>query len=172
MKETLRFGFILGIICVVAAGLLAGVDILTKPKILAQEKLEEELSLRAIFPSAHHFDEVRDGGKVIYYKVFSNDGKFIGVAFKASGKGYAGEIKTLVGMLSDGRITAIKVMSQSETPGLGSRIAETNFTERFQGKSDLSGVEAITGATISSSAVIDSVKQKAEEIRLRVKNER
>lgn len=172
MKETLRFGFILGIICIVAAGLLAGVDILTKPKIIAQEKLEEGISLKAIFPSAHHFDEVRDGREVIYYKALDNDGKFIGVAFKASGKGYAGEIKTLVGMLSEGRITAIKIMSQNETPGLGSRIADTNFTARFKEKSDLSGVEAITGATISSRAVIDSVKNKAEEIRLRVKNER
>ncbi|MFA5310702.1 MAG: FMN-binding protein [Candidatus Omnitrophota bacterium] len=171
MREILRFGFILGIICIVAAGLLAGVDILTKPKILAQEKLEEELSLRAIFPSAHHFDEVRDGGEVIYYKALDNDGKFIGVAFKASGKGYAGEIKTLVGILSEGRITAIKIMSQNETPGLGLRIADTNFTERFKGRSDLSGVEAITGATISSRAVIDSVKKKAEEIMLKVRNE-
>ena len=171
MREMLKFGFILGIICIVAAGLLAGVDILTKPKILAQEKLEEELSLKAIFPSAHHFKEVKENEGIIYYKAIDNDGKFIGVAFKASQKGYAGEIKTLAGMLKNGEITAIKVLSHNETPGLGSRITAASFTGQFKGKSDLSKVEAITGATVSSKAVINSVKKKADEIRLKLKNE-
>ncbi|MBN2831188.1 MAG: RnfABCDGE type electron transport complex subunit G [Candidatus Omnitrophica bacterium] len=172
MKEMIKFGFILGVICIVAAGLLAGVDILTKPKILAQEKLEEESSLKAIFPSAHHFTEVKENGEIIYYKAFDSDGKFMGIAFKASGKGYAGEVKTLAGMLKNGEIVAIKILSHNETPGLGSRITAANFTDRFKGRSDLSKVEAITGATISSRAVIDSVKKEAEEIKVKVKNEK
>jgi len=171
MKETMKFGFILGVICIIAAGLLAGVDILTKPRILAQEKIEEELSLKSIFPEALRFEEVNEKNKVIYHKAFNKDGKFIGVAFKASAKGYSGEIDTFAGMLANGEITAIKILSQSETPGLGSRIAEPDFTGRFKGKSDLSEIKAITGATISSRAVIDSVREKAKEIRSKVKNE-
>lgn len=172
MKDALRFGFILGIICIVAAGLLAGVDILTKPKILAQEKLEEELSLKAIFPLAAEFNEIREGGETAYFKVIDSSGKIIGVAFTASAKGYAGEIKTLAGMSNDGKIAAIKIISHNETPGLGSRITAANFTDRFKGKDDLSKVEAITGATISSKAVIDSVRKKAEEIRIKLSNEK
>lgn len=173
MREMLKFGLILGVICIIAAGLLSGVDILTKPKILAQEKLEEDLSLKAIFPLAHRFDEVKENKEVIYYKAFDNAGKFIGVAFKASGKGYAQEVKTLAGMLEDGEITAIKILSHNETPGLGSRITASSFTDRFRGKRDLSKIEAITGATISSRAVIDSVKKKAEEIKSKmIKNEK
>lgn len=171
MKETLKFGFILGIICIIAAGLLAGVDILTKPKILAQERLEEELSLKAIFPLAHHFEEVKEDNEIVYYKAFDGNSRLMGFAFKASGKGYAGQIKTLAGMLKSGEITDIKILSQNETPGLGSRIVDPGFTGQFKGKNDLSKVEAITGATISSKAVIDSVRKKAEEIRLRVKDE-
>jgi len=172
MREMLKFGFILGIICIIAAGLLAGVDILTQPKILAQAKLEEELSLKIIFPLAHHFDEVKEKGETIYYKVFDGENKFIGVAFQVSGRGYAGEVKILAGMLKDGKITAIKILSQNETPGLGSRITSLSFIDRFKGRNDLSEVEAITGATVSSRAVIDSVKKKAEEIRSKVRNEK
>ncbi|MBM3243339.1 MAG: RnfABCDGE type electron transport complex subunit G [Candidatus Omnitrophica bacterium] len=172
MKEMLRFGFILGVICAIAAGLLAGVDALTKPKILAQEKQEEELSLKEVFPLAYNFEEVKDGGETVYYRCLDSEGKFIGVAFKASGKGYAGEVKTLVGMLKNGEITGIKILSQNETPGLGSRITASSFTSQFKDKGSLANVEAITGATISSRAVIDSVKKRAEEVRAKVNNEK
>ncbi len=172
MRETLKFGFILGVICIIAAGLLAWVDILTKPKIIAQERLEEELSLKEIFPAASRFEKIEEKGEVIYYKVFDENNTFIGVAFKASQKGYAAEVVSLAGMLKNGEITAIKILSQNETPGLGSRIAEPDFTDRFKKRNDLSGVEAITGATISSKAVIDSVKREAQEIRNIIANEK
>jgi len=73
----------------------------------------------------------------------------------------------MAGMDVQGKITAIKVLSQNETPGLGSQVSGLSFTSRFSGKSipDLENIQAITGATISSGAVIDSVKKKAEEIR-------
>jgi Na+-translocating ferredoxin:NAD+ oxidoreductase subunit G len=172
MKETFKFGFILGFICIIAAGLLAWIDILTKPKILAQEKLEEKLSLKAVFPLADRFEEVREGGEIDYYKAFDAKGELLGYAFKATERGYSGEVKTIAGMRKDGEIAAIKVLFHNETPGLGSRIAADDFTNRFKGISDLSKVEAITGATISSKTVIDSVKNRAEEVKLKVGDER
>ncbi|MCX5701978.1 MAG: hypothetical protein NTW64_03245 [Candidatus Omnitrophica bacterium] len=45
MKEMIRYGLILGVICIVASGLLAGMNSLTKDRILAQAKEEEESSL-------------------------------------------------------------------------------------------------------------------------------
>ncbi len=174
MKETLRYGFILAMICVVASGLLAGMNSLTKPKIIAQAQGEEETALREVMPQGEYFEPIKKGEDIIYYKVHNKDGKFIGVAFKASGKGYSSVIDTLVGMSQDGSITAIKILNQNETPGLGLRIAESSFTGKFTNKNiqDLTGIQAITGATISSKAVIDSVKKKAEEIRDLIKNER
>ncbi len=174
MKETLRYGFILAMICVVASGLLAGMNSLTKPKIIAQAQGEEKTALREVMPQGEYFEPIKKGEDIIYYKVHNKDGKFIGVAFKASGKGYSSVIDTLVGMSQDGSITAIKILNQNETPGLGLRIAESSFTGKFTNKNiqDLTGIQAITGATISSKAVIDSVKKKAEEIRDLIKNER
>ncbi|MBI3991031.1 MAG: RnfABCDGE type electron transport complex subunit G [Candidatus Omnitrophica bacterium] len=173
MKETLRYGFILAIICAVASGLLAGMNSLTRAKIIAQAQAEENSALKEVLPDAKRFEPVKKGEDVIYYKARNKDGKFIGVAFKASGKGYSSIIDTLVGMGKDGAIIAIKVLNQIETPGLGARIAEPTFTGRFIDKNirDLSGVQAITGATISSKAVINSVELKGKEILELIKNE-
>jgi len=163
----IRYGFILGLICVVAAGLLAGVNSLTKFKIIAQAQAEEEAGLKEVLPQALRFEPEKFGGEVIYYKGYDQAGKLTGVAFKASSKGYSSVIETMAGMLPDGTITAIKILSQNETPGLGSQVAEPEFAEQFKNQDavELSGVVAITGATISSRAVIDSVKQKAQEIK-------
>lgn len=174
MKEMMRYGFILALICVVASASLALVNALTKSRIMAQAQAEEEASLKEVIPAGEHFEAVKADEEVIYYKAHDKEGKLIGVAFKAGGKGYSSTIETMVGMLKDGTITAIKVLSQNETPGLGARIIEPGFIGQFKNKNteNLTGVEAITGATISSKAVIDSVKKKAEEIKELIQDER
>lgn len=188
MKVIFRFGFILFIICLAAAGSLALVNLITKPKILAQMQLEEKASLKEVLPEADEFQDVKKGEEVSYYKGYK-DKKLIGVAFKASRKGYSSIIETMAGMDLSGKITGIKIISQGETPGLGSRITEVAdettladilqgkkkgakeqrpwFTEQFKGKNVSSldeDVQAITGATISSEAVIKSVKEQGLKI--------
>jgi electron transport complex protein RnfG len=167
MKEIIRYGLILALICAIATGLLAGVNFLTKPKIMAQEQNEQENSLREVMPEGRDFEAVESDGEIIYYKIYDKDKKLMGFAFQAQTKGYSSDIVTMVGMTMDGEITAIKVLSQNETPGLGARIAEPAFTGQFSHKNiqGISEVQAITGATISSKAVIDSVKKKAQEIK-------
>ncbi|OGX16483.1 MAG: hypothetical protein A2166_01205 [Omnitrophica WOR_2 bacterium RBG_13_41_10] len=174
MKEMARYGLILGLICVIASGLLAGINALTKGKILAQDEAEEKMSLEEVMPKAENFQPVKSGEDIIYYKAYDKEGKLLGAAFKASGKGYSSVIETMVGMDKEGLVNIIKILNQNETPGLGAKVAEADFTSRFRHKkaSDLKDVQAITGATISSKAVIDSVKEKAKEIQELMKNER
>ena len=172
MRETIKYGFILSLICIVASGLLAGVNSLTRSIILAQVRQEEEASLREVIPGSEHFEPVKKGEDIIYYKAYNKDGKFIGVAFKATGKGYSSTIETMAGMTKDGSITAIKILNQNETPGLGAGIVESSFTGQFANKNiqGLNGIQAITGATISSKAVIDSVREKTKEIQKLIKD--
>ncbi len=176
MKEMVRYGFILALICVIAGGLLAGVNVLTRPKILAQAKLEEQTALKEVMPSADRFTEVKSelNQEILYYKAFDNQNKLIGFIFKASAKGYSSVVETLAGVFLDEKISAIKVISQNETPGLGVRITENKFTGQFNNQNSLvlSGVQVIAGATISSRAVINSVMKKAQEIRELIKNEK
>lgn len=170
MKEMMRYGLILAAVCMVASGLLAGVNSATRPKIIAQAQAEEEASLKEVMPQAERFEPVKLQAETIYYRAYDRGGKPIGAAFRVSGKGYSSTIETMVGMLEDGTIAAIKVLSQNETPGLGARVSEPDFTSQFTNRKGLSGVHAITGATISSKAVIEGVKGKAEEIRGLLKN--
>lgn len=174
MREMVRYGFILAMICLVASASLAGVNRLTKSRIIAQAQAEEEASLREVIPLGERFEAVKSGDDIVYYKARDKNGKLVGVAFKTAAKGYSSTIETMVGMLKDGTITAIKILSQNETPGLGARVGEPTFIGQFTNKNitGLNEVEAITCATISSKAVIDSVKKKTEEIQVLIKNEK
>ncbi|MDD5464855.1 MAG: FMN-binding protein [Candidatus Omnitrophica bacterium] len=176
MKEMFRYGFILALICTIAAGLLAAANALTRPKIFAQAQLEERAGLKEVMPAAAGFKAVKPEAdkEILYYKAFDSQDKLIGFVFKASGKGYSSMVETLVGVFLDDKISAIKVISQNETPGLGVRITENKFTGQFSNRNslDLSGVQVIAGATISSRAIINSVMKKAREIKELIKNEK
>lgn len=167
----MRYGLILGLICLLAAGLLAGMNSLTKNRIILQAQAEEQASLKEVVPRAARFEPVKsDKREILYYNGYDQDGKLAAVAFKALAKGYSSPIETMAGMTKDGTIIAIMVLSQNETPGLGARITEKEFGSRFSNKKNLDDVQAISGATISSQAVIDSVKNKAEEIKGLISN--
>jgi len=168
MKEAIKYSLILSSICLVASALLAGVYTLTKFRIETQAEAEIEASLKQVLPGASRFEPVPDeNGGILYYKGFDNKDKLAGIVFSAQGKGYSSTIETMCGMLLTGEITAIKVISQNETPGIGTRVSEKTFADQFAKKSiaGLSEVSAISGATISSKALINSVKLKAEEIK-------
>ena len=167
MKTIVRYGFILGVICFISAGLLAGVNALTGPKILAQNIEQEQRTLSEVLPQAERFEAIKsEKNETAFYKAFDKDNNLVGAAFKAQGKGYSSLIETMVGTTLDGKIVAIKVINQNETPGLGSAVAQADFTGQFknQDSRELSGVEAITGATISSEALINSIKQKSGQV--------
>ena len=174
MKEIIRYGLTLGVICILAGASLTAVHSLAQPKINAVALSEEEASLKDVLPEADHFEAVKGESGVLYYKAFDLNGQEMGVAFKAQGKGYSSTVVTMVGMTLQGQIQAIKVLSQNETPGLGAKVAEPDFAVRFSQKSlqDIDEVEAITGATISSRAVINSVAEKAKEVLGLLKDER
>ena len=101
------------------------------------------------------------------------NGIITAVAVKTfSDNGFGGRIELIVGLLRDGTITGYKVLSQKETPGLGTKIAEEDFAGQFVGLNsyldDISltrsggSIDAVTGATISSKAVIDAVGKAVE----------
>lgn len=194
MRDVLRYGFILASICIIAGGLLATVHFLTRARIAAQVQAEEKAALLEVLPEGINFEPMKSGSDIVYYKAYGKENKFLGVAFKTSAKGYSSQIDTMVGMTRDGTITTIKILNQNETPGLGSKIVEISddttiwdvargkkktqqtmkpwFQERFKSKKieDLKNIQAITGATVSSKAVIDSVEKKAKEIRELIEN--
>ncbi len=97
-------------------------------------------------------------------------GETVGYAVETMTKsGFAGEFRLMVGFNPDGTVYGIKVLEHSETPGLGSKMADEGnpLLLSFQGKSPASmslkvkkdggDVDALTAATISSRAYVDAV---------------
>lgn len=89
-----------------------------------------------------------------------------GVAIYAQTKGYHEALKVLVGIGPDGKVTGTQIIDNQETPGLGSKIENPDFSGQFIGKDanftvavDGGDVNAIAGATISSVAMGDGIKK-------------
>lgn len=107
---------------------------------------------------------------------FNEAGVRIGVAVEEWTPGFAAEVRLMVGFNpTTGALTGFKVLAQTETPGLGDKIVkDTSFASRFMGKivnplkgtknptTDPGTVQTITGATISSKAVIKVINKAVE----------
>jgi electron transport complex protein RnfG len=152
------------LVSVVALTLIDGV---TREKIAEAQRNEIKEMLAALFPEMddYEFDEASSNYGIL------TAGRPVGRAFMARKTGYGGAIDVLVGLETDGTLRGIRVISQQETPGLGAKIIEPGFLNQFSGLSvdelalrqDGGAIDAITGATISSSTVIDAVKEAIHE---------
>lgn len=164
MKEHLKRALLLAFICALSAGTLGYFYQLTTP-IINEQQIRAEVSLRQeVLPQATEFKEITVDGTTVYLGL-SNGGIVGGVA-KITTKGYGGDIELIVGLDSDKRITGIKILSHSETPGLGEKATKNGYLSQFIGKSNtnLNSVRFITGATISSRAISNGVERGIEEI--------
>jgi Na+-translocating ferredoxin:NAD+ oxidoreductase subunit G len=180
MSQLVKFGLILGAICLMATLVLAVTYEVTKPKIEEQLKLEEQEALGAIMPHADSFAEKKLDG--IEYFEASKDKKLIGYCVRVVGAGYNGYIRMIAAIDLAGTIQGLEVLEHSETPGLGAKINELKpgereswFLKQFKGKSARTiavkkDIDAITGATISSRAVTDAIRMTADDLLTKLKN--
>ena len=157
-------------VCLVSAGLLAGVYELTKADIAKAEQNKQENALKGVLPE---FDTIKtdsiEGAPV--FKAFK-DGKYVGVATIASALGFSDQIIIMVGIDKANNIVNYEVLSQKETPGLGTKCVDW-FKNQINGKSintdfkvkqDGGDVDAITAATISSRAFLKAVENASETL--------
>lgn len=111
-----------------------------------------------------------------FYKIKNSKGDMIGTAFITSNiapvvSGYGGEIDALVGIDTEGKIASVKIISHKESPQFIKKIIDSGFLSRFIGRKtseDFSNIEAVSGATISSQAIIDDVKTAATSVALQI----
>ena len=104
-------------------------------------------------------------------------GETVGVLYSVNVSGYGGTVEILVGFGIEAKeITGVKVLNQSETPGLGANCTNAWFSERYIGKtaeqdltvvkvetSSPAEVQAITAATITSAAITDGVNAARQD---------
>ena len=170
-KEIIVPAVSLFLICVVVTALLALTNAVTAPKIDALAVETQEASKKQVLSSAASFSEEKqmekDGVSYTYYDGLASDGSVMGYVFVTSAKGYGGDISVMVGVLGDGTVAGVNILSINETAGLGMNAKNQSFLDQFLGKSGEIGVaknnpsdteiQALTGATITSRAMATAV---------------
>lgn len=165
MKEVLRVGLILMLICAVAAGALAYTNQVTS-EIIEKRLYEEKVALmRELFPTVESFEDKEADGRTATI-AYDAEGNLVGILAEGKTSGYGGDIRFNLGIDKEGKLVSLTIVSHSETAGLGARITEESYRKQFIGKtiSDSFDVDNISGATISSLAMENGVKREMEAI--------
>jgi electron transport complex protein RnfG len=91
------------------------------------------------------------------------------IAYETVGKGFGGDLKVMVGYdLDQDKLAGIQIISHKETPGIGARVTEDQFTQTFKGvdiglnfalKSSGGDIDAISGASYSSRGVAEAIRK-------------
>lgn len=176
MREILKMIVVLSVICGLSGLTLASIKQFTAPYIEEQElTYVQGPSIRAVFENCDN-DPVKErktfqvpgsGEKITVFPAREN-GRLVGVAFETKARGYGGELGVMTGFTFEPNgMAGISMTTLKETPGIGARVAKHGFTGQFRGhgleqlalRSQGGDIDAVSGATISSTAAMAAVGQ-------------
>ena len=165
---------VLFVITLLASGGVGAVYMITKEPIAVAQQNATREALKLVLPP---FDATVDEAievdelPVTVHTAPAAD-QVVGYAVETMTKnGFSGVVRLMVGFTPDGEVINIQVLEQSETPGLGTKMADEGnpLLLSFQGKypaqmnmsvkKDGGDVDALTAATISSRAYVDAVRR-------------
>lgn len=185
----LKLGLVLMLVALIAAVALGLVNSRTAPLIAIQQELEKQNAMSEAAASLMPDDSLAfdslsinnlenpyascDELLQIVKVSLPPDTSRIGYVFIAYGKGYSSTVQTMVATRMDGRIAGTIILYQQETPGLGANIVKpSKLIEHLIGmtaqecllKKDGGTIDAMTGCTITSRTVVNSVRQGLEDM--------
>lgn len=158
----LRSIIILSAICLAAAALLAVTNLVTEPIIRESEAAEAKAALAEVMPEGGEFTaiDVPETAPATVTAVWQSE---VGYVFQLTASGYAPGIRIMCGIGFNGKITGVKTVSSSETPGFGKKCEEAWYQEQYKGAdSSLDGVDAISGATKTSNGYKGAIRDAFE----------
>ena len=163
LMHIMRLTVTLLAICAVVAAVLAGVNMITADKIAEIQVQKTEKAIAEVLPNTQGLQQLPVSGDAgIVQAVYTAGGSY---AVQVAPGGFDGAVTMMVG-ISEGSVTGISVISHTETPGLGAVAAAQNakgeaFRGQFVGQSGTlvigEQVDAMSGATITSTAVVTGV---------------
>ncbi len=183
MNKTIKLGAILLAFTAIAAGILGFLNTQTKDIIADVQIKANNDARKEVLPNGNEFkeldpkalEEAKNGIEGVEEIYEALDGEsVVGYTIKTVISGYSGPIVVMTGIDTEGVIAGMKVVSNTETPGLGANASNTEFQDQYSGKSARSEIElvknsptdaqiqALTGATITSKAVTNSVNKAIE----------
>jgi electron transport complex protein RnfG len=162
----------LAMVCIACGMLIAIVYYFTAPITEKKNAQMKQESMQALVNDADKFVAV--DGKAEWYEA-QKDGKTIAYVVPSDTKGYGGTIEMLVAVSKDSTVLDFQILSANETPGLGSNASKDSFRNQFEGKksdalsvvkdkTNKENIQAMTGATITSTAVTKGVKEAVDEV--------
>lgn len=164
---------VLTVITVVAAACLGAMNNATAEPIAASKKAKQEAAIKAVLPVFATLDAEEVVNEQKIFRAYDASGNIVGIAIETAELGFGGDITTMVGFDANGTIVNYSLLQHAETPGLGSKLVDW-----FLVKSDIRGAnsadmplrvskdggkyDAITAATISSRAFLNSINKAYE----------
>ncbi len=176
--------------------LLAAANAALQDKIVQNEQQKLNKKMAELITDANDFALVLDDVviqlgksktvKTDIYKAIDTEGNIIGFAYIAEGPGFADKIKLVIAV--DAGLTkfyGFKVLASNETPGFGDRIKDEFYNSQYAGapfgdfelvktgdnKKIDSEIVAISGATVSSEAVIKIFNSYTNQVKEKLQAE-
>lgn len=183
MKSMLKDAGILFAITLIAGLVLGFVYELTKEPIRLQEEKAIQEACQAVFADAVNFEPLKYAPTATLAGQLAELGVEIGTVYEASdvsgnskgyvvettsSEGYGGDITLYAGITNEGNLNGISILSIAETPGLGmnaesvlvpqfANVEAKIFTYTKSGSTSDSEIDAISGATVTTEAVVYAV---------------
>ncbi len=152
------------LITAVVAVMLGLVNKVTAPEIQRRAEAAAREAMTVVLPA----DKYERVGETGLYRAQDSGGRLIGFVAQVEPAGYGGKISMMVGVDLQPNVTGVSIMSMTETPGLGTRAQEPEFLSQFVGKSVSmklgDGIDALSGATITSKAVLAGVQDALTQV--------
>ena len=160
-------------ICIIIPLSLSVTNKVTAKKIAELENENSKKNMQSLV-SADDFEKCSDGG-IEYYTAIKG-GDTAAYIFTESAKGYGGDVSVMTAVKPDGTVAGVAILDVSgETPGLGQNAAKESFYSQYAGlkkgvsllkngaKAENNEVDAVTGATITSTAVTRAVNAALDD---------
>lgn len=179
MNKYLRTTLVLASICAVAAVLLATINVITTPYIERYEANKITAALEVVANGNEIGPEITVGDSTVDYmhELYAN-GKIVGYILGLNTRGYGGDITLIASFDTNGSVSNVNLVSNSETPGVGKKAENEGYMDKFIGtgtstnpipttKSMLSEVDsaAVSGATMTFSGISSALKTGSDYIK-------
>jgi len=185
MSLSARMIIVLACVGLISGGFLAGVGLWTKDKIAYNVQQEIEEAIRTVVPGTDSSEKLHEEDAFTVYAGRAEDGRLQGYAVYASGAGFQDTITLMFGTDSTlSQLSSLTIIKQTETPGLGANIEKEDLFLRFWKERDITSplilhkpaasspneleakeINTITGATISSEAVLEIVNISLDKLK-------
>ncbi len=160
MKKVMHLTLYLALVAAIAGGALALANSLTAPIVAANALAAEKENLQLIFPDAadSDFEEITVKDSETIEKIFSVKNQ--GTVFKLKVSGYKEGTSFMVALDDNAKILDYVVISNGDTQGIGTKVADDSFREKLLNKNaQTDTLDTISGATVSSKPVVDGIAE-------------